>query len=60
MRIFKLLLVLGPISAFAQVDTTKLIDQLFANYNNATPGVSILVAPGSADPFPNNSLPLLF
>ena len=33
-------------SCLAQTDTTQLIDQVFARYNNATPGASILVARG--------------
>jgi CubicO group peptidase (beta-lactamase class C family) len=31
----------------AQADTTALIDQFFAQYNNATPGATVLVARGS-------------
>lgn len=32
--------------AAAQTDTTQLINQLFSNYNNATPGATVLVARG--------------
>jgi CubicO group peptidase (beta-lactamase class C family) len=41
-------LALGSITAFAQeADTTRLVDQLFFNYNNSTPGVAVAVARGN-------------
>lgn len=41
-----LLLLLVSISLQAQTDTTQLINQLFSNYNNATPGATVLIAQG--------------
>lgn len=46
-KLFILLLILGVKTIQAQSDTTKLIDQLFSNYNSATPGASILIARGN-------------
>lgn len=45
MRLILLLLSIS-LSASAQSDTTQLIDQLFSQYNNATPGATVLVARG--------------
>jgi CubicO group peptidase (beta-lactamase class C family) len=47
MKGLKIIFLLLTGSAVAQIDTTKVIDQLFAKYNNATPGASILIARGN-------------
>ena len=41
-----ILFLITTLNAAAQTDTTQLINQLFARYNNASPGASILVARG--------------
>ncbi len=41
-----LLLLLVSVNLKAQTDTTQLINQLFSNYNNATPGATVLIAKG--------------
>lgn len=47
MRLLTLLFLLSNILALAQTDTAQLINQYFAQYNNATPGAVALVARGN-------------